>query len=74
MSARVLVVDDILPNVKLLEAKLTSEYYEVLTAMNGEEALKKVLFKSPWRDEIPDLLRKLRSRIGGSPNQRLSIA
>ena len=39
MSARVLVVDDILPNVKLLEAKLTSEYYDVLTATNGEEAL-----------------------------------
>lgn len=47
MSARVLVVDDILPNVKLLEAKLTSEYYEVLTAMNGEEALKKVAEESP---------------------------
>ena len=42
MSARVLVVDDILPNVKLLEAKLTHEYYDVLTAMNGQEALKKV--------------------------------
>ncbi len=42
MSARILVVDDILPNVKLLEAKLSSEYYEVLTAMNGEEALRKV--------------------------------
>jgi len=24
----VLIVDDILPNVKLLEAKLTSEYYD----------------------------------------------
>lgn len=47
MSARVLVVDDILPNVKLLEAKLTSEYYDVLTAMNGEEALKKVAEESP---------------------------
>ncbi|MEM7651225.1 MAG: PleD family two-component system response regulator [Pseudomonadota bacterium] len=47
MSARVLVVDDILPNVKLLEAKLSSEYYEVLTAMNGEEALKKVAEESP---------------------------
>ena len=42
MSARVLVVDDILPNVKLLEAKLSSEYYNVLTATNGEEALKRV--------------------------------
>ena len=47
MSARVLVVDDILPNVKLLEAKLASEYYEVLTAMNGEEALRKVAEESP---------------------------
>jgi two-component system cell cycle response regulator len=47
MSARVLVVDDILPNVKLLEAKLSSEYYEVLTAMNGEEALRKVAEESP---------------------------
>lgn len=39
MSARVLVVDDVLPNVKLLEAKLTREYFEVLTAMNGPDAL-----------------------------------
>lgn len=50
MSARVLVVDDILPNVKLLEAKLSSEYYDVLTAMNGEDALRKVA------DESPDLV------------------
>ncbi len=42
MSARVLVVDDILPNVKLLEAKLASEYYEVITATSGQEALEKV--------------------------------
>lgn len=47
MSARVLVVDDILPNVKLLEAKLTSEYYDVLTATSGEEALKSVEEDSP---------------------------
>lgn len=47
MSARILIVDDILPNVKLLEAKLTSEYYEVLTAMNGPEALEKVEKESP---------------------------
>ena len=47
MSARVLVVDDILPNVKLLEAKLSAAYYEVLTAMGGEEALKKVAEESP---------------------------
>lgn len=40
MTARVLVVDDVIQNVKLLEAKLTSEYFDVLTALNGEDALK----------------------------------
>ena len=32
MSARILVVDDIEANVRLLEAKLSAEYYDVLTA------------------------------------------
>ena len=39
MTARVLVVDDILANVKLLEARLTAEYFEVLTAFNGQDAV-----------------------------------
>ncbi len=39
MPARVLVVDDVLANVRLLEARLTAEYFEVITAMNGHEAL-----------------------------------
>jgi CheY-like chemotaxis protein len=39
MTARILVVDDILPNVKLLEAKLTAEYFDVLTASDGASAL-----------------------------------
>jgi two-component system, cell cycle response regulator len=39
MTARILVVDDILPNVKLLEAKLTAEYFDVLTASDGPSAL-----------------------------------
>ncbi len=47
MSARVLVVDDILPNVKLLEAKLSCEYYEVITATSGLEALEKVENENP---------------------------
>jgi len=47
MSARILVVDDIAPNVKLLEAKLTSEYYDVITAMSGPEALEKIKAESP---------------------------
>ncbi|MBX6366471.1 MAG: PleD family two-component system response regulator [Rhodospirillales bacterium] len=40
MSARVLVVDDVDVNVKLLEAKLTAEYFDVLTASNGIDALR----------------------------------
>ena len=39
MTARVLVVDDVLANVKLLEARLTAEYFDVVTAMSGPEAL-----------------------------------
>ena len=39
MSARILVVDDIESNVRLLEAKLSAEYYEVLTASDGPTAL-----------------------------------
>lgn len=39
MTARVLVVDDILANIKLLEARLQAEYFEVLTATSGAEAL-----------------------------------
>ena len=41
MSARILVVDDQPLNVKLLEAKLTAEYYDVVTAADGLEALEK---------------------------------
>src|SRR5580700_3941235 len=47
MTARVLVVDDILSNVKLLEAKLAAEYFEVITAYNGEQALDRVTADLP---------------------------
>ncbi len=47
MTARVLVVDDILSNVKLLEAKLTAEYFEVVTAFNGVDALAKIEERDP---------------------------
>jgi len=40
MTARILVVDDVEANVRLLEAKLTLEYYEVLTAGDGTTALR----------------------------------
>lgn len=39
MTARVLVVDDSLPNRKLLEARLQDEYFEVLGATSGAEAI-----------------------------------
>jgi CheY-like chemotaxis protein len=42
MTARILVVDDIEANVRLLEAKLTAEYYDVLTGA-GRPTL------WPWR-------------------------
>jgi two-component system, cell cycle response regulator len=39
MTARVLVVDDVPANVRLLEARLSAEYFDVVTAMSGREAL-----------------------------------
>jgi two-component system cell cycle response regulator len=39
MTGRILVVDDIEANVRLLQAKLQAEYYDVLTAYDGASAL-----------------------------------
>ncbi|MEK1868036.1 MAG: response regulator, partial [Ensifer adhaerens] len=39
MTARILVVDDVPANVKLLEARLLAEYFDVLTANDGYSAL-----------------------------------
>ncbi len=39
MTARILVVDDVPANVKLLEARLLAEYFDVLTADDGHKAL-----------------------------------
>jgi len=50
MSARILVVDDVDVNVKLLEAKLASEYFNVLAANDGEGALRIA------QEERPDLI------------------
>ncbi len=47
MTARVLVVDDLEPNVKLLEAKLRAEYFDVLGALSGEEAVQKASSEQP---------------------------
>jgi len=50
MTARVLVVDDVELNVKLLEAKLSSEYYQVIPAYNGPTALELA------DSELPDIV------------------
>jgi two-component system cell cycle response regulator len=47
MSARILVVDDIEANVRLLQAKLSAEYYEVLTASDGPTALAMAAAEKP---------------------------
>jgi two-component system, cell cycle response regulator len=39
MSARILVVDDVPTNLKLLEVRLSAEYFEVILASNGAQAL-----------------------------------
>jgi two-component system cell cycle response regulator len=50
MTARVLVVDDVELNVKLLEAKLSSEYFQVVPAFNGPTALELA------ESELPDII------------------
>jgi len=50
MTARVLVVDDVELNVKLLEAKLSSEYFQVVPAFNGPAALELA------EREMPDII------------------
>jgi adenylate cyclase len=46
-SARILVVDDVRENVRLLDAVLTARGYEVLSAHDGEEALALVGIEQP---------------------------
>jgi len=47
MTARVLVVDDIPSNIKLLEARLVAEYFDVVSASNGEGALAQIAEQEP---------------------------
>jgi two-component system, cell cycle response regulator len=50
MSARILVVDDVEVNVRLLDAKLSAEYFNVLTAFDGFQAIKVA------QEEHPDII------------------
>lgn len=47
MTAKVLVIDDVEPNVRLLEAKLQHEYYTVITGFSGEQAIAKAISENP---------------------------
>jgi two-component system cell cycle response regulator len=50
MTARILIVDDVAANLRLLEARLLAEYYQVATAQDGEDALS---LAASWK---PDLI------------------
>jgi two-component system cell cycle response regulator len=50
MTARILIVDDVPANSRLLEARLTAEYYQVNAARDGFEALRSA------REWQPDLI------------------
>ncbi|MCM1002204.1 PleD family two-component system response regulator [Wolbachia pipientis] len=47
MTAKILVVDDVPSNVKLLEARLKAEYYTVIVAHDGKEAIDLVAKQQP---------------------------
>lgn len=49
MTARILVVDDVPANLRLLEAKLRAEYFEVALAASGPEAL---ALSAAWAPDV----------------------
>jgi two-component system cell cycle response regulator len=50
MTARILIIDDVPANTRLLEAKLSAEYYQVASGQDGFEALR---LAREWQ---PDLI------------------
>ena len=51
MTARILVVDDVAANLKLLDARLTAEYFEVRESVN-ERVLRRWRFAKTARNAI----------------------
>jgi len=49
MTARILIVDDVPANTRLLEAKLNAEYYEIATAKDGFEAIR---LATTWQPDL----------------------
>src|SRR6476619_5041127 len=56
--ARILVVDDIADNVEILKTRLESLGYEVVVAVDGEQALAKV------KAELPEVVRRIKADAG----------
>jgi CheY-like chemotaxis protein len=57
---RILIVDDNPTNVKVLQTRLATEGYEIVTAADGEEGL------AAAREHVPDLiLRRLMPKVDG---------
>ena len=49
MTARILIVDDVPANTRLLEAKLSAEYFQVASARDGFEAIRKA---RSWQPDL----------------------
>ncbi|MFN6953302.1 MAG: PleD family two-component system response regulator [Acetobacteraceae bacterium] len=49
MTARILVVDDVAANIRLLSARLTAEFYEVASAASGPDAL---ALAAEWQPDV----------------------
>lgn len=47
MTARILVIDDLEANIRLLQARLSAEYYEVLTATDGPSGIALAAAETP---------------------------
>ncbi|CAN7298316.1 PleD family two-component system response regulator [Phenylobacterium sp. LjRoot219] len=47
MTARILVIDDLEANIRLLQARLSAEYYEVLTATDGPSGIAVAAAETP---------------------------
>jgi two-component system cell cycle response regulator len=47
MTARILVIDDLEANIRLLQARLSAEYYEVLTASDGPSGIAVAAAETP---------------------------
>ena len=50
MTARILVVDDIEANLRVLQAKLEAKYYSVTLAQSGQIAVQRAV------SELPDII------------------